>query len=404
MKNNKKKGFTLIELLVVIAILAILATVSVVGYTNFIRKAHVSNDTVIAKELTTLVQTTDITDPVETFEDVIDVLYANGFHLANLNTKTKGCFYVWESKDNQILLVDAENNFEVIFPEKYEPKGATWHLITSDKDNLAGINTTDITVKYAVANSESLQELLTAGEEKVYIDQSFVIKAGANLSVSDGVNVTLVLGDSSLSTSGTINGAPIYLGNNATLTIEGGKLNADGTISNEHGDFNCAIGYDGSESGGTTALNLKGVTFVGVTGINGTWNEDGHVEMVVSDSTFDVDFGLLLSTGGYNSTAEVNNCVINAAKKALSVSQQGTITVNGGTYKGGVNVIYAQDAGTKVIVNGGTFDGTFSVTLGATLTINAGVFSNTGLTLEQFKAYVAEGKTVTENNGVFTVN
>ena len=44
MRNNKNKGFTLVELLVVIAILAILATVSVVGYTSFIKSAHISND------------------------------------------------------------------------------------------------------------------------------------------------------------------------------------------------------------------------------------------------------------------------------------------------------------------------------------------------------------------------
>jgi len=51
MRNNKKKGFTLVELLVVIAILAILATVSVVGYTSFIKSAHISNDENIAAQL-----------------------------------------------------------------------------------------------------------------------------------------------------------------------------------------------------------------------------------------------------------------------------------------------------------------------------------------------------------------
>ena len=51
MRNNKNKGFTLVELLVVIAILAILATVSVVGYTSFIKSAHISNDENIAAQL-----------------------------------------------------------------------------------------------------------------------------------------------------------------------------------------------------------------------------------------------------------------------------------------------------------------------------------------------------------------
>ena len=51
MKTNRRKCFTLVELLVVIAILAILATVSVVGYTSFIERAYVSNDTNMASQL-----------------------------------------------------------------------------------------------------------------------------------------------------------------------------------------------------------------------------------------------------------------------------------------------------------------------------------------------------------------
>ena len=41
---------------------------------------------------------------------------------------------------------------------------------------------------------------------------------------------------------------------------------------------------------------------------------------------------------------------------------------------------------------------------GATLTIMGGTFVNSGLTLEQFKAFVPAGYTVTETNGSFTVS
>ncbi len=397
--KNTKKGFTLVELLVVIAIVAILATVAIIGYTSFTRKADISNDTVIAKELTTLIQATDINDPVENFDDVMSVLYANGFYLANLNTKTEGCFFVWESKNNQILLVDAKNGFEVLFPESYEPKGATWHLICSDKDLVAGLDVADISVQYAVVSSDSLNELIAAGTDKIYVDEGFAIAEGSAIDFTGKDNVTLVLGESSLSTNGTINGAPIHV-ENSTLTVEGGTLNASGNFTNQHGTFSCAIGYDGG-----TKLNVKDVNFIGITGINGTMNRDGHVELVVENSTFNVTSGgVILSTGsGNNSTAVVNNCTINAGRYALFTSQQGTITVNGGTYKGGVAAISSQDAGTKVIVNSGTFDGAISVTNGAALEINAGTFVNTGLTLEQFSAYVTAGKTVTEDNGAFIV-
>ena len=399
--KNSKKGFTLVELLVVIAILAILATVAVVGYTSFTRKAEISNDSVIAKELTTLIQATDINDPVEEFDDVMDVLYANGFYLANLNTKTDGCFFVWESKNNQILLVDAKNGFEVLFPESYEPKGATWHLICSDKDLIAGLDVADISIHYAVVSSESLNELIAAGTGKIYVDEGFDIAEGSAIDFTGKDNVTLVLGESSLSTNGTINGAPIHV-ENSTLTVEGGTLNASGTFTNEHGTFACAIGYDAGAK-----LNVKDVNFIGITGINGTMNRDGEVTLVVENSTFNVtSVGIALATDshniGYYSTAVVNNCTINAGSYALFVSQKGTMTVNGGTYKSGT-ALYCQDAGSKIVVNGGSFDGAISVTGGATLEINAGTFVNTGLTLEQFSAYVTAGKTVTEDNGAFIV-
>ena len=387
--KNTKKGFTLVELLVVIAILAILATVAVVGYTSFTRKADISNDTVISKELTTLIQATDINDPVENFDDVMNVLYDNGFYLANLNTKTEGCFFVWESKNNQILLVDAKNGFEVLFPESYEPKGETWHLVCSDKDLLTGLDIADINVQYAVISSESLNELIAAGTGKIYVDEGFAIAEGSAIDFTGKDNVTLVLGESSLSTNGTINGAPIHV-ENSTLTVEGGTLNASGTFTNEHGKFACAIGYDGGAK-----LNVTDVNFIGITGINGAMNNDGHCELVVENSTFNVtSVGIALSTGGYDSTAIINNCTINAGKYALFVSQKGTMTVNGGTYKGGLEVIHCQDAGSKFIVNGGSFDGAISVTGGATLEINGGTFTNTGLTKDAFLAYVADGATV----------
>ena len=397
--KNSKKGFTLVELLVVIAIVAILATVAVIGYTSFTKKADISNDTVIAKELTTLIQATDINDPVENFDDVMSVLYANGFYLANLNTKTEGCFFVWDSANNQILLVDGKDNFNVIFPESgYSEKGAAWHLICSDRDLLDGLDVTGISVQYAVVSSDSLNELIAAGQDKIYVDEGFVIAEGSGIDFTGKDNVTLVLGESSLSTNGTINGAPIHV-ENSTLTVEGGTLNASGNFTNEYGTFSCAIGYDGGAK-----LNVTDVNFIGITGINGAMNRDGEVTLVVENSTFNVTSGgVIMSTGTSTSTATINNCTINANRYALFVSQTGTMTVNGGTYKGGTAVLYCQDAGSKIVVNGGSFDGAITITNGAALEINAGTFVNTGLTLEQFSAFVTDGKTVTEDNGAFIV-
>ena len=62
MRKKIKKAFTLVELLVVIAILAILATVSIVGYNSFTKKARVSNDTVLVKQMNDILFANSQTD------------------------------------------------------------------------------------------------------------------------------------------------------------------------------------------------------------------------------------------------------------------------------------------------------------------------------------------------------
>ena len=388
------KGFTLVELLVVIAILAILATVSVVGYTSFITKANISNDTVIARELTTLIQATDITDPVEDFDDVINVLYQNGFLLANLNTKTQGCFFVWESTNNQILLVDGQNNFEVIFPETHAPAGESWHLVCADKDLLAGLTLPQgVQIKRAAGTIDSLQEFIAEGGE-IYIDESVVLTTDKKITVKDNAEeVVLNLGESTLSTNGVIEGKPILV-HNSKLTIIGGVINGSGEATNENGTFNTAIGYDG----GSTTLIVKDLTCIGITGINGTWDADGDVSITVENSSFDVtSSGIVLSAGaGTDASATITNCTINAGRYAIFTSQDGLITVNGGSYTStGQAVLYAQDAGSVIVVNDGDFKGIISAVGGAQITINGGTFDST---------FSASSSVILINGGTFTVN
>ena len=398
--KNSKKGFTLVELLVVIAIVAILATVAIIGYTSFTRKADISNDTVIAGELNTLLAATDATDPIESFDDVKAALYANGFYLANLNTKTDGCYFVWDSANNQIILVDGNDGFKVLY-SKVTPSAnkADWKFVVSDIEKATAIEAAGYSVERIVTDLGTLKEALAAGGE-FHIDESLVLTSEGNVNIKNNDSeVVLNLGDSVLSTDGTISTKPVNI-ENAKVTIKGGVFNATGLGTSEFGTFACAIGYSAG-----TKLTVENAKFECTTAINGTYDSDGYVELVVSNSILKVsNNGVILSTGhGTGSKATINNCTITAGAYAIFASQGGTITVNEGTYKGETAVIYSQDTDTKVVVNNGTFDGKFDVGNGGSIVINAGTFSNTGLTLEEFSAYVADGKTVTEDNGTFIV-
>ena len=52
--NRKSNGFTLIEMLVTISIIAILSSMVVIGYTNLIKKAAISNDKVLVNQVNNL--------------------------------------------------------------------------------------------------------------------------------------------------------------------------------------------------------------------------------------------------------------------------------------------------------------------------------------------------------------
>ena len=90
-------------------------------------------------------------------------------------------------------------------------------------------------------------------------------------------------------------------------------------------------------------------------------------------------------------------------------SSGGTINLYSGTFKAATVLkadldlnSYPTAKGT-INVYGGSFDGAIAINVNCTLNIEAGTFANTGLTLEQFSAYVAEGSTVTEADGIYTV-
>ena len=422
--KNSKKGFTLVELLVVIAILAILATVAVVGYTSFTRKAEISNDSVIAKELTTLIQATDINDPVEEFDDVMDVLYANGFYLTNLNTKTDGCFFVWESKNNQILLVDAKNGFEVLFPENYEPAGATWHLVCADKDLLEGLTLPEgVVVKKAVATLESLQEFIAEGGE-IYLDESIVLNAENVISIANkDAHVKINLGESSISAGNEVlPTAPIRV-TTGSLTLNGGSISGAGQYTNENGTFKATIQTGSSDSANTSVVNITGTT--------------------ITNNNADVERGSTIRV--YRTELNLSNVTLNAAKMCVYVSNASnavldnvtatatgdavifvthyaasgisleglktTATINSGVYTNKApasntntsSVITVMNGG-EVEINGGTFisenGNVFYFSNGGTVTINGGTFSQNPEGL----ANVVVNGTVTDNgNGTWTV-
>ncbi|MDY2887973.1 MAG: type II secretion system protein [Candidatus Caccosoma sp.] len=134
MKKKIKKAFTLVELLVVIAILAILATVSIVGYNSFTKKAKVSNDTVLVKQMNDVLIANQQTDGNNnTMTEALEDVFGAGYDVEKLTPTTTNYNIVWDSENDQMVLLDDKK--EVVFPtEKVTTKDKMFLITKTGKD------------------------------------------------------------------------------------------------------------------------------------------------------------------------------------------------------------------------------------------------------------------------------
>ena len=105
-----KKAFTLTELVIVIAVIAILAAVLIPTYTSLVRKANISADTQLAKNMNNL-----ISDET-TMGGVIDALAEGGYGIGKLNPTTEGHRFLWDQTSQQIIFVD--ENYKIVYKSK----------------------------------------------------------------------------------------------------------------------------------------------------------------------------------------------------------------------------------------------------------------------------------------------
>lgn len=264
-------------------------------------------------------------------------------------------------------------------------------------------------------------------------------KAVANL--ADGGTVTL---GNSITTNRnlTINGSDVTSVidlNGKTFTTTNGDgfgfvlRNGNATIRNGQMSTSSSNGaYGVIATSGGESLTLEDLTIYNYKANGVAVDIRSATKTTLNDVTIVSQLGGGFTTCG---TADLYNCTMtqtgnhNWNSNNVSVSNGGTVNVHSGSYTSDNFGLYVYNSGGTINVNGGTFkadtvlkadksttdspsvihvsggtlDGKFSIAAQAALNIEGGTFSNTGLTLEQFKAYVAEGHEVTESNGTFTV-
>ena len=240
MKKSNRKGFTIVELVIVIAVIAILAAVLIPTFSNLIKKANISNDTAIAKNMNTILTAEGAIGNINDVYDVIDVLNENGYVLANINTKTQGCFFAWEAETNQILLVDANKDYKVLFAAKegYGDIDASWYFVVNDAALAASLKTAQPNANVISFLEKPAQEEIKAPVKAVSDKYN---KVGSNQVVVADENQYVKLSTNGTTITKLVAGDTVYdaenlefkvsVGNNSFLTFSGFIMNDDGTVS-----------------------------------------------------------------------------------------------------------------------------------------------------------------------------
>jgi prepilin-type N-terminal cleavage/methylation domain-containing protein len=423
-KRNNKKGFTIVELVIVIAVIAILAAVLIPTFSGIIRKANISADTQLAKNLNEILAADEAVDgKPANFSEVLNIFRENGYLVANLNPTAADCYFVWESETNQIILVDAKNEFEVIYNSKEltnTTPNNTWHFAVSNKADAAELKAKDdtINVVMTIAAGSDLNSALGAitGTDTIYIDESLVIDKN-NVIVLDNANanVTIDLGTSAV--SGNNGGTPSY--NNIPFSVKAGELTLTGGVISSTGDaydadgeiMNNVILVDGA------TLNVKDSKIdASGSSIPLAFSEAKatltNVEIVANDNVVQPSNG---------SEVLLKNCKIECAWLGVFSSSSGgtasAVTIEGGTYHATTSNLLGVHGG-SIVVKDGTFNCDnaektlkfYNVT-GGKIVIEGGTFNGVAFanlneaTLRGMcnLSECAKGITVTQENGAWVL-
>ena len=110
MKRQNKKGFTIVELVIVIAVIAILAAVLIPTFSSVIKKAKISADTQVVRNLNTALATDSIVNgKPETMSEALEIAAEAGYDVAKINASAAGNAIVWDSVNNVFCYINDGN-------------------------------------------------------------------------------------------------------------------------------------------------------------------------------------------------------------------------------------------------------------------------------------------------------
>ena len=135
MKRNGKRGFTIVELVVVIAVVAILAAVLIPTFATVIKKANVSNDVALVRNLNEGLKVEEVGGKKnDTMTDALNVAKDYGFEVEKLTPRSSGEI-LWDSVNNRFVLLDENGDAVYKDESKTLSSGANlWKIVNNAEE------------------------------------------------------------------------------------------------------------------------------------------------------------------------------------------------------------------------------------------------------------------------------
>ena len=290
------------------------------------------------------------------------------------------------------------NEANAISPDKAASINFGLHVVatqyTHERDSFGTQYDKDATypVTDAASIANAVADLATAGKKNVVVTVANNMDNTSGIKTAKGNTLTMDLNGKSVGVS--------YGQGSTNTTTNGMQLLQGSTVTLKNGTYKANHGSDAAHNIAILIQNYSNLTIENCT-------LDMREANDTNGNTAKTSYALSTNCGKVVIKGNTNIFARNATEYALDVmhwentgyEDEGTsVTFDEtmtGTVDGKIDVYcYRSGSIVKPVVDGG-----------AVLTIMGGTFVNSGLTLEQFKAFVPAGYTVTTNaNGSFTVS